>query len=183
MQEHAARTGRGRAPSLCRPFATAIVLMYVRLFAWTSYCTSSLHSRATSPRLPASSATSLTSCVRGTTEREKVLEAKTFFILLEIKTTHRGVTALARELQEESDLFRFLHAACLANSKGSVGLILVKDSTMKVSIPFDLFSRSYIPLTLFIRSHHPTPLLTPSLSLRDACWVSIFVPSRLLYSS
>ena len=36
---------------------------------------------------------------------------------------HREASALANELPEVSDQFRFLRAACLANLKGSVGLI------------------------------------------------------------
>ena len=51
---------------------------------------------------------------------------------------HREASTLANELPEESDQFRFLRAACLANIKGSVGLILAKASTMRISIPLDL---------------------------------------------
>ena len=76
---------------------------------------------------------------------------------------HREASALANELPEESDQFRFLRAACLANIKGSVGLILAKDSDMRISIPLDLSSRSFIPLPCFIRSRRDTPLLGPSL--------------------
>jgi hypothetical protein len=50
---------------------------------------------------------------------------------------HRETSALDNDLPEESDQFRFLHAACLANIKGSVGLILAKASAMRISIPFD----------------------------------------------
>ncbi len=39
---------------------------------------------------------------------------------------HREVSALAHELSQESDQFRFLCADCLPNLKGSVGLIMVK---------------------------------------------------------
>jgi hypothetical protein len=45
----------------------------------------------------------------------------------------------------ESDQLRFLRATCLPNLKGSVGLILAKESDMKLSIPFDLSSRPFIP--------------------------------------
>ena len=76
---------------------------------------------------------------------------------------HREASALANELPEESDQFRFLHAACLANIKGLVGLILAKASVMRISIPLDLSSRSFIPLPCFIRSRRSTPLLAPSL--------------------
>ena len=47
------------------------------------------------------------------------------------------------------DQFRFLHATCLANLKGSVGLILAKPSAMRISIPLDLSSRPFIPLPRF----------------------------------
>ena len=59
---------------------------------------------------------------------------------------HREASALANELQEESEQFRFLRAACYANIKGSVGLILPKASAMRISIPIDLSSRPFIPL-------------------------------------
>ena len=42
---------------------------------------------------------------------------------------HREASALADEIPEESDQFRFLRAACFANIKGSVGLILAKYRT------------------------------------------------------
>jgi hypothetical protein len=78
---------------------------------------------------------------------------------------HREASALVNELPEESDQFRFLHAACFANLKGSVGLFLAKTSDMRISIPIDLSSRPFIPLPTFIRSRCPTPLLAPSLVL------------------
>jgi hypothetical protein len=69
---------------------------------------------------------------------------------------HREASALANELPEESEQFRFLRASCLANIKGSVGLILAKASAMRISIPLDLSSRPFKPLPCFIRSrlHH-----------------------------
>ena len=76
---------------------------------------------------------------------------------------HREASALTNELPEESGQFRFLRAACLANIKGSVGLILAKTSAMRISIPLDLSSRSFIPLPRFIRARRFTPLLAPSL--------------------
>ena len=76
---------------------------------------------------------------------------------------HREVSALADELPEELDQFRYLRAACLPNMKGSVGLILVKDSDMRISIPLDLSSQPFIPLPRFIRARRSTPLLPPSL--------------------
>ncbi len=42
------------------------------------------------------------------------------------------------EIPEESDQFHFLRAASYGNNKGSVGLILVKASDMRISIPLDL---------------------------------------------
>ena len=78
-------------------------------------------------------------------------------------------SALANELPEESDQFRFLRASCFANLKGAVGLIMAKASAMRISIPLDLSSRSCVPLPCFIRLRRPTPLLAPSL---------VFFPSR-----
>ena len=79
------------------------------------------------------------------------------FSLLLFLHVHRETSVLANELPEESDQFRFLRAACLANIKGSVGLILAKVSDMRISIPFDLSVRSFIPVPCFIRSRRPLP--------------------------
>ena len=76
---------------------------------------------------------------------------------------HREASALANEIPEESEQFRFLHGAFFANIKGSVGLILAKASAMRISIPLDLSSRSFIPLPCFMRSRRVTLLLDPSL--------------------
>ena len=46
---------------------------------------------------------------------------------------NREASALANEIPEESEQFRFLRAACFANIKGSVGLIVA--SAMRISIP------------------------------------------------
>jgi hypothetical protein len=81
---------------------------------------------------------------------------------------HREASALANEIPEESEQFRFLRAACYANIKGSVGLILAKASVMRISIPLDLSSRPFIPLPCFMRSRRVAPLL-PSL---------VFTPRR-----
>jgi hypothetical protein len=59
----------------------------------------------------------------------------------------------------------FVSSCSLANIKGSVGLILAKTSVMRLSIPLDLSSWSFIPLPCFIRSRSSTTLLTPSLVL------------------
>jgi hypothetical protein len=65
--------------------------------------------------------------------------------------------------------FRFLRSACLVNPKRSFGLMLVKTSDMRISLPLDLSSLSFIPQSRFIRSRRPTPLVTPSLVLRLLC--------------
>ena len=76
---------------------------------------------------------------------------------------HREASALAGELSEDSGQCRFLRAACLANLKGSVGLILAKASAMRVTIPLDLSTWSFIPLPHFFHSRLAPTLLTPSL--------------------
>ena len=82
---------------------------------------------------------------------------------------HREASALANEIPEESDQFRFLRAARYANIKGLVGLILAKASAMRISIPLDLSSRPFIPLPRFICRRRPLPLLASSL---------VFTPRR-----
>ena len=74
------------------------------------------------------------------------------FISILFLHDHREVSTLTNESPEESGQFRFLHSSCLANPKGSVGLILAKSSDMRISIPLDLSSRSLIALPRFIRS-------------------------------
>ncbi len=76
---------------------------------------------------------------------------------------HREASALSNEIPEESEPFRFLRTDCYANIKGSVGLILAKVSTMRISIPLDLSSRSFIPLPRFMRSRRAATLFAPSL--------------------
>ncbi len=69
--------------------------------------------------------------------------------------------------------------------KGPVGLILAKVLAMRISIPFDLSSRTFIPLPCFIRSRRPIPLLDPSLVLFPPCCFSVtffILGSRLFYS-
>ena len=82
---------------------------------------------------------------------------------------HREESAMANEFPEESDQSRFLLDPCLANLKRSVGLILAIASDMRISIPLDLSSRSFIPLPCFIRSRRHTPLLDPSLFFSPPC--------------
>ena len=48
------------------------------------------------------------------------------FTRLHFLQARREASALANELPEESDQFRFLRAACFANLKGAVGLIMAK---------------------------------------------------------
>jgi hypothetical protein len=91
------------------------------------------------------------------------------FLRLLFLHDHREASALANDIPEESGQFRFLPAACLANIEGSVGLILVKVSDMRISIPLDLSSRSFIPLPSFIRSRRPTTLLARSLVFSPLC--------------
>ena len=57
------------------------------------------------------------------------------FLRLLFPHTHREASALGNDIPEESGDFRFLRATCLANIKGSVGLILTKTSVMRISIP------------------------------------------------
>ncbi len=70
---------------------------------------------------------------------------------------------------EESGQFRLLRVVSYVNIKGSVGLILVKASDMRISIPLDLSFRPFIPLTRFICRRRALPLLAPSL---------VFTPRR-----
>jgi hypothetical protein len=63
--------------------------------------------------------------------------------------THRETSVLTNEIPDESDQFRFLRVTSYANIKGSVGLILAKASAMRISIPLDLSSRSFIPPSCF----------------------------------
>ncbi len=83
--------------------------------------------------------------------------------------SHPETSTLSNEIPEESGQFRFLRAALYPNIKGSVGLILAKSSTMRISIPLDLSSRPFIPLSRFICRRRPLPLLTSSL---------VFTPRR-----
>ena len=46
-------------------------------------------------------------------------------------------SVLGREWPEESDQFQFLRTVFLSHLKGCVGLILGKDSTMRISIPLE----------------------------------------------
>ena len=54
------------------------------------------------------------------------------FIRLLCLHTHREESAVTNELTEESHQFRFLHASCFANLKGTVVLIMAKVSDMRI---------------------------------------------------
>ena len=87
------------------------------------------------------------------------------FIRLLFLHADRETSALANELPQESDKFRFLRALCFVNLKVVVGVIMSKASAMWISIPLDLSSRPVVPLPCFIRSCRPTPILAVSLVL------------------
>ncbi len=91
------------------------------------------------------------------------------FLRLLFLDAHREASALSNDIPEESGHFRFLRTTCLANIKGSVGLILAKASAMRISIPLDLSSRPFIPPPCFLRSRRSTTLLTPSLVFSPLC--------------
>ena len=78
---------------------------------------------------------------------------------------YRGASVLAGELPEESEQFRFLREARLANLKGSVGLLLAQDSVMRVTIPIDLSTRPFIPLSHCLNSRRVLLLLNQSMVL------------------
>jgi hypothetical protein len=87
------------------------------------------------------------------------------FVRLLFLHVHREASILAGELPEESEQFRFLRAARVANLNSSVGLILAKASATRVTIPIDLPTRWFIPLPRFFNSRRAPPLLNPSLVL------------------
>ena len=74
------------------------------------------------------------------------------FIRLLFLDAHREAMVLDNELPEDSDQFRFLRSSCFTNLKGVVGLIMEKVSAIRISIPLDLSSWSFIPFPRFIRS-------------------------------
>ncbi len=58
---------------------------------------------------------------------------------------HREESDLSNELMEESDQFCFLHTTCLINLRSPdqrFGLILAKNSSMKISIPIYIYFSS-----------------------------------------
>ena len=78
---------------------------------------------------------------------------------------NREASALAGEVPEESAQFHFIQEACLANFKGSLGLMLATAAAMRLTIPLDLSTKPLIPLPHFIHTRVSAPLLTPSLVL------------------
>jgi hypothetical protein len=92
-------------------------------------------------------------------------------LVVHILHVHRESSTLTNKIPEESGQFRFLRADCYVNIKGSVGLILVKASDMRISIPLDLSSRPFIPLSRFICRRRPLPLLASSLVFTPRCSV------------
>jgi hypothetical protein len=78
---------------------------------------------------------------------------------------YRESSILTGELPEESEQFRFWRDSRLANLKDSVGLILSKSSVMRVTIPIDLSTRSFIPLPRFFNSRRVSLLNQSSLVL------------------
>jgi hypothetical protein len=78
------------------------------------------------------------------------------FLRLLFLHVHSETSVLVNDIPQESSHFRFLDVACLASIKGSVGLILAKTSTMRISIPLDSSSRSFIPPPRFILSNRST---------------------------
>jgi hypothetical protein len=88
-----------------------------------------------------------------------VLLLRKDFVRLLFLHAYREASALAGELPEESDKFRFLRAACLAKLKGSVGLIFTKASAMRATIPIDVSTRPFIPLPRFFHSRRTPPPL------------------------
>jgi hypothetical protein len=83
--------------------------------------------------------------------------------------THREVSALDNDIPEKSDQFPFLRVVCYVNIKGSLGLILVKTSTIRISIPLDLsslyhcrvsFVRDILFLVFMMKKYVNTILIT-----------------------
>ena len=57
------------------------------------------------------------------------------FLLLLFLHVNREDSSLGGELPEESTQFRFIRAACLANLKGSIGLMVVTDGSNNLLFP------------------------------------------------
>jgi hypothetical protein len=87
------------------------------------------------------------------------------FLLLLFFHANWEASILTGELPEESAQFRFIRVSCLVNLKCSIESMKVKPSTVRVDIPLDLSTRSFIPFPRFIHTRTTTSLLTPSIVL------------------
>jgi len=88
------------------------------------------------------------------------------FLRLLFLHAHREASALAGELPEESDQFRLLRAACLANLEGPVGLIIAKASGhFTISLDISIFYAAFHapPSLLSLSSCPPSSCSFPSL--------------------
>ena len=86
---------------------------------------------------------------------------------------HREASALTGELSKKSDQFRFLHTVCLANLKGSAGFILAKTSVMRVTIPLDVSTYSFIPLPRFFPSSYPPSFYSFHSLISSTFWLRV----------
>ena len=93
------------------------------------------------------------------------------FLRLLFLYSHRDANDLGGEFPEESSQLGFIRASCLTNLKGSIGLMLAKASVMRVTIPLDLSTWSFIPLPRFIHTRTTESLLTPSIVLHNESFV------------
>ncbi len=85
---------------------------------------------------------------------------------------HCEASILAEELPEEPEQFRLWRSAHLANRKVSVGLNLGTSSVLRITIPVDLSTRSFIPQPHFFNSRRVPPLHNQSL---------VLFPQHLMY--
>ena len=103
------------------------------------------------------------------------------FIRVLFLDTHREVSTFTNEFPEESDQFHFLRVSCFTNLKRVVGLIMAKSSTIQISIPLDLSSRSFIHVPRFIRStenKHTLSLNSVKWSFPESIWSHFFRESK-----
>ena len=81
------------------------------------------------------------------------------FLLLLFLHVNREASTLFGELSEESCQFRLIRSACLTdNLKGSIELMLDEVLVMRVTIPLDVSTRTFIPLPRSIHTRNTTPL-------------------------
>ncbi len=79
-----------------------------------------------------------------------------------------------KKSHQESDQFRFLREACFNHLKGTVGLILVKDSTMRVSIPHGFSTWPYSFSSLFPSSYSFPSSISSTFYRSGTWWAFIF---------